>query len=63
MKNSPAKFTINTFIEPDSVIVQETTDLVGKIHRKVIETQDDQVRKALISLGWKPASESVYDHG
>lgn len=51
------KFTIKTFVKHDDVIVQETRDMVGRISKKIVETQDDQVRKALISLGWTPPSE------
>lgn len=52
-------FTVKTFIQPGDLIVQENTDLVGQIHRKLIKAQDDQVRKALISLGWTPPDKNT----
>jgi hypothetical protein len=51
------KFTIKTFVDPGDTITQETTDLANKIHRRLIKTQDDHIRKALISLGWTPPEE------
>lgn len=47
-------FRIDTEVFEDGKIVQSTTDLIGKTVRKVVETQDHQVRLALIALGWTP---------
>lgn len=57
MENPSVKFTIRTSVEPDNLIVQETTDLAGQVHRAVLNTQHNQTRKALISLGWTPPEE------
>lgn len=48
------KFKINTKVFPDGRIEQELVDLQGRIAREVMDTKDQQVRQALISLGWTP---------
>lgn len=54
MENFSSKYKLETFAYPNGLIEQDMTDLTGQIHRRIIETQDDQIRKALISLGWTP---------
>jgi hypothetical protein len=45
-------FKIQTSFFANGDITQETTDLAGQICRKVIRTEDQQIRKALTGLGW-----------
>ena len=47
-------FKIQISIEPNGDITQETTGLAGEICRRVVRTEDQQIRKALVELGWAP---------
>ena len=47
-------FTINTDVYNNGTIMQSMTDLVGVVSKRVIDTQDIQIKQALISLGWTP---------
>jgi hypothetical protein len=34
------------------------TDIMGKIQEEIIQTKSDQIRNALIDLGWTPPPDS-----
>ncbi len=46
-------FKVGTTITDDRLITS-TVDLAGAVHRRVLDTQEVQVRAALIALGWTP---------
>jgi len=48
-----ADFKVNTEIV-DKAINQTVEDFRGGVTRKIIDTQEEHVRLALISLGWTP---------
>lgn len=58
MKNG---YEIITTPRADGIIEQETFDIENGVRRAVdftfINTLDEQIRKALIALGWKPPIE------
>jgi hypothetical protein len=46
------RITVSTgFNDP---LIEQTIDLRGDIHRTVMNTADQQIRQALIELGWTP---------
>ncbi len=47
------KLDVQTSFTNDGLIKQ-TTEIGGQIIRTVINTQDEQIRNALIGLGWTP---------
>lgn len=48
---------VGTDIHPGGLIVQ-TIDLAGEVQRRVLDTAEQQVRNALIALGWTPPSDT-----
>lgn len=50
-------FEISTKAFPDGRIEQELVDIRGRIMRQVINTQEEQIKKALVGLGWTPPNE------
>jgi hypothetical protein len=51
-------FHVTTEALKSGKIVQSTTDMIGQTVRKVVETEDRQVRLALMALGWTPPQEN-----
>lgn len=51
------RITVETEVIGETIT--QTTHILGAITRKVIQTQDDQIRAALISLGWTPPPEGA----
>lgn len=51
--------TVETKYSPDGLIEQSTfqTGLMSEVMRKVVDTRDEHIRKALIDLGWTPPPE------
>jgi hypothetical protein len=47
-------FKIQTSLWSNGDITQDRTDLTGEISRRIIRTEDREVRRALIRLGWAP---------
>lgn len=47
-------FTINTDVYNNGIIMQSMSDPIGNVSKRIIETQDNHTRQALISLGWTP---------
>lgn len=52
--NSPPSVKISTTVLADDFVIQEMIDLAGRFTRKVLDTQEQQIKQALISLGWTP---------
>ena len=50
-------FGVSTNILENGLIEQVTLDLTGEIYRRVMNTAEEQVRMALIKLGWTPPPE------
>jgi len=53
---------INTFTKDDLIIQEEymedhATSYRSEITRRIMNTREDQVREALIELGWTPPEE------
>jgi hypothetical protein len=51
-------FHVTTEALKSGKIVQSTTDMIGQTVRKVVETEDRQIRLALMALGWTPPQEN-----
>ena len=52
------RYNIDTkVIDKDIISTVSTEDPMEVITRKIIRTQDDQIRQALITLGWTPPKE------
>lgn len=49
------KINIRTDVFRDGVI-EQTDSVMGQIMRRVLDTREEQVRQALIMLGWTPPS-------
>jgi hypothetical protein len=49
-----SKFKVLTEPDPISGDIRQITDIAGKISEEIIRTQSDQIRNALIDLGWTP---------
>jgi hypothetical protein len=47
------KVTVETLFT-DAGLIEQTIDIAGSIHRRVLNTQEEQIRQALIALGWTP---------
>ena len=54
-------FEVSTKFFPDGRIEQELVDIRGRIMRQVIDTQDQQIKEALIKLGWTPPDKQEAD--
>jgi len=52
------QFKINTVTEGNKII-QTTQDPWGKVMRQVIDTQEREIRMALIKLGWTPPKNDI----
>lgn len=50
---SPFRINVDTNVFPGGLI-EQTLDMMGAVTRKVINTQEAQIREALIMLGWTP---------
>jgi hypothetical protein len=52
------KYTIDTRLSAEGTIVQdlsfERDGMVALVSRQIIRTQEEQIRAALIALGWTP---------
>lgn len=48
------QYKVKTQTSKHGLIESEVTDLAGKIRKMVINTQEAQIRQALIDLGWTP---------
>jgi hypothetical protein len=67
MKEAITDFVVTTSIDDtDGAIVQDTDYIVdGQVVeniQNVIDLQDEQIRQALISLGWRPPSKLILPH-
>jgi hypothetical protein len=67
MKEATTDFVVTTSIDDtDGAIVQDTDYIVdGQVVeniQNVIDLQDEQIRQALISLGWRPPSKLILPH-
>lgn len=51
------KYKISTKVFYNGIVEQDIEDLRGRVAREVMDTKDQQIRKALISLGWTPPDE------
>lgn len=45
---------INITTSYGSDVIEQTLDIRGEIYRRVVNTQDAQIREALIKMGWTP---------
>jgi len=54
------KFKVNTLIE-NKKIIQTLQDPWDRLIRQVIDTQEREMRMALIKLGWTPPSDEAND--
>ena len=48
------KYTVTTAPLECGKIVSDTTDVHGTVMRRILDTQEQQVRQSLIALGWAP---------
>ena len=48
------KFNIITEPNPVTGEIKQITDIAGKITEEIIQTKSEQIRNALIDLGWTP---------
>lgn len=54
MTGKGSLFTVTTTPLECGKIVSDTTDVHGTIMRRILDTQEQQVRQSLIALGWAP---------
>ena len=49
----------NVITEPNPVTgeIKQITNIAGKITEEIIQTKSEQIRNALIDLGWTPPAE------
>ena len=56
---------VRTSVYPEGLIVTEVIDDIGTCHerlmRQVMDTKDQQIREALIKLGWTPPGAATTD--
>ena len=58
-------YNVNTEINGDDIESNIDILMEGVIQdtwRRIIKTQDEQVRKSLIELGWRPPSQLILPH-
>lgn len=48
------KFNVLTEPNPVTGEIKQITDIAGKITEEIIQTKSEQIRNALIDLGWLP---------
>jgi hypothetical protein len=48
------KYKIVTEPDPRTGDIRIITEMMGKIEEEIIQTKSDQIRNALIDLGWTP---------
>lgn len=46
---------VQTSVSTDGLIEQQI-DILGETHRRILNTAEQQIRDALIALGWTPPS-------
>lgn len=49
------EYSVDTVV--NAPLIEQTIDLAGAVTRRVLNTSDHQIRKALIELGWTPPTE------
>lgn len=55
----PYDYSIHVTTTPFSNgVIEQKTDIMGEITRKVMDTREYQVQQALMQLGWLPPEES-----
>lgn len=58
----PLMIHVNTSVL-DGGVIETTIDMIGQITRRVLRTQEAQIREALVSLGWTPPATKVAEEG
>ena len=56
-------YDIKTTPFANGIIEQETTDIFNETIKRVVNTQEEQIKQGLIALGWTPPNHIKPDEG